>query len=42
MNCWEIRTKHAPAGRLPYDKLETLLELLQKILITCAAERQAA
>jgi hypothetical protein len=42
INCWEIRTKGAPAGRLPYDRLEALLDLLQKIMISTAAANSAA
>ena len=42
INCWEIRTKGAPAGRLPYDRLEALLDLLQTIMTSTAAAHAAA
>ncbi|HEV8014893.1 MAG TPA: hypothetical protein VGP48_05150 [Stellaceae bacterium] len=42
INCWDIWTKAAPGRRLPFEQLETLLELAKKILTPASAERAQA
>lgn len=42
INCWDLGTKPAPSRRLPYEQLETILQLVKKILIPASVERTQA